>query len=245
MRYGIFSDVHGNLEALDVVMPWLRDQHCDQYVFLGDAVGYGASPNEVCDRIRPFVNVAIIGNHDAAACGRIDFTEYYDAARDALQWTSDKLTPENKAWLASLPFKVRHGDVEFSHGSPIHPEAFDYLFAPEQVEAMGPDAVAELAPVTFIGHSHLTISFYVNTECLVQPLIMDEIDCSVDAKTIITVGSVGQPRDRDPRACCGIYDTQTKVFTFQRMSYDVHAARQKILDAGLAPVFGERLLVGM
>ncbi len=110
---------------------------------------------------------------------------------------------------------------------------------------MGSDAVAELAPVTFIGHSHLTISFYVNNECLVQPLIMDEIDCSVDAKTIITVGSVGQPRDRDPRACCGVYDTQTKVFTFQRMAYDVHTARQKILDAGLAPVFGERLLVGM
>ncbi len=79
----------------------------------------------------------------------------------------------------------------------------------------------------------------------IGPLIMDEIDCSVDAKTIITVGSVGQPRDRDPRACCGIYDTQTKVFTFKRMGYDVHGARQKILDAGLAPVFGERLLVGM
>lgn len=244
MRYGIFSDVHGNLEALDVVLPWLRDQKCDAYVFLGDAVGYGANPNEVCDRIRPFANVSIIGNHDAAACGRIDFAEYYDAARQALSWTADQLTPENKAWLAALPFKVRHGEVEFSHGSPIRPEAFDYLFAPEQVEAMGA-AVAELAPVTFIGHSHLTISFYVDLACQVQPLIADIIDCSVDAKTIITVGSVGQPRDRDPRACCGVYDTETKVFTFQRMTYDVHAARQKILDAGLAPVFGERLLVGM
>lgn len=243
MRYGIFSDVHGNLEALDVVMAYLLAEKCDSYIFLGDAVGYGANPNEVCDRIRPMANVAIIGNHDAAACGRIDFSEYYDAARHALAWTAERLSPENKAWLHGLPFKVRHGDTEFSHGSPLHPEAFDYLFAPEQVEAMGP-AIAELAKVTFIGHSHLTVSFQIEPNGEAQPIIAGEIDCS-QRKTIITVGSVGQPRDRDPRACCGIYDTSTKKFTYKRMSYDVQTARQKILDAGLAPVFGERLLVGM
>jgi predicted phosphodiesterase len=244
MRYGIFSDVHGNLEALDVALTWLLAQECDAYVFLGDAVGYGANPNEVCDRIRPIADVAIIGNHDAAACGRIDFSEYYDAAKQALQWSAEKLTPENRAWLAGLPFKVRHGDLEFSHGSPVHPEAFDYLFAPEQVEALG-GQLSELAHVTFIGHSHLTISFYVDDSAMVTPVIADAIDCTGPQKTIITVGSVGQPRDRDPRACCGVYDTETKVFTFQRMSYDVLAARKKIIDAGLAPVFGERLLVGM
>lgn len=244
MRYGIFSDVHANLEALEVVQEWLLTQKCDSYIFLGDAVGYGANPNEVCERIRPMVDVAIIGNHDAAACGRIDFSEYYDAARQALQWSADQLSPENKAWLYGLPFKSRHGDVEFSHGSPVHPEAFDYLFAPEQVEAMGP-AIVDLAAVTFIGHSHLTISFYVDDMGRATPLVASEIDCNVKAKTIVTVGSVGQPRDRDPRASCGIYDTETKRFTFQRMQYDVYKARQKILDAGLAPVFGERLLVGM
>lgn len=244
MRYGIFSDVHGNLEALDVTLAYLLGEKCDAYVFLGDAVGYGANPNEVCDRIRPMADVAIIGNHDAAACGRIDFADYYDAARHALRWSSERLSPENRDWLNGLPFKVRHGDIEFCHGAPIHPEAFDYLFAPEQVEAMG-SAVGELAQTTFIGHSHLTISFYVGDTAVVTPIIADNIDCQGPAKTIITVGSVGQPRDRDPRACCGIYDTETKMFNFHRIAYDVLAARQKIIDAGLAPVFGERLLVGM
>lgn len=243
MRYGIFSDVHGNLEALEVVMAYLLSEKCDSYIFLGDAVGYGANPNEVCDRIRPMANVAIIGNHDAAASGRIDFSEYYDAARHALAWTAERLSPENKKWLQGLPFKIRHGDVEFSHGAPIHPEAFDYLFSPEQVEALGP-AIAELAKVTFIGHSHLTISFQIDQSGEASPVIAHQINCA-DKKTIITVGSVGQPRDRDPRACCGIYDTATKTFTYKRLEYDVQTARQKILDAGLAPVFGERLLVGM
>src|SRR5687768_3546459 len=160
MRYGIFSDVHGNLEALTVVMDYLKKARVDSYVFLGDAVGYGANPNEVCDIIRPLVEVAIVGNHDAAVTGRMDYTEYYDAARQALDWCQRRLSPENLAWLGGIPYKVRKEDVDFCHGAPVAPEVFDYLFAPEQVVDLL-DAAGDLAQVTFIGHSHLTLSFKI------------------------------------------------------------------------------------
>lgn len=243
MRYGILSDAHGNLEALENVLAHLEQQRVDQLVFLGDAVGYGANPNEVCDLLRQRAGVAILGNHDAAVSQRIDYADYYQAARDALDWTTKQMSEENLAWLRSLPFKRRVDGIEFSHGSPVHPEAFDYLFAPEQVVDLEA-AFGDLAPVTFIGHSHLTLAFRI-TDGEVEQVLADAIDCESSVKHIITAGSVGQPRDRDPRACCGIYDSATCRFEFHRVEYDIATARQKILDAGLSPVFGERLLVGM
>ncbi|MBI3179752.1 MAG: metallophosphoesterase family protein [Deltaproteobacteria bacterium] len=243
MRYGIFSDVHGNIEALRVVLDHLKTESVDTYVFLGDAVGYGANPNEVCDLIRPLVSVAIVGNHDAAVAGRMDYSQYYDAARQALDWCATQLSAENMAWLKAMPYKERNGMVEFCHGAPLRPEVFDYLFIPEQVTPMVAEAEA-LAPVTFIGHSHLTISFRIAGD-RVTALLAPEIVCDADAKYIITVGSVGQPRDRDPRACCGVFDSETRTFAYHRLDYDKETTRQKIIDAGLAPVFGDRLLVGM
>ncbi len=243
MRYGIFSDVHGNIEALGVVLEHLKKQKVDRWVFLGDAVGYGPNPNEVCDLIREHANLAVIGNHDAAVSGRMDYSEYYDAARHALDWCSERLTRPNLEWLLGLPYKTREGEVEFSHGAPVMPEVFDYLFAPEQVIDLL-DAFDALAPVSFIGHSHLTISFEIRDQ-MVTPIMSPEIVCDPEAKYIITVGSVGQPRDRDPRTCCGVFDTDKRTFTYHRLDYDNLTTRQKIIDAGLAPVFGERLLVGM
>jgi predicted phosphodiesterase len=243
MRYGIFSDVHGNIEALSVVLDYFARQEVDAYAFLGDAVGYGANPNEVCERIREVAQVAIVGNHDAAVAGRMDYEDYYEAARQALDWCAERMTPENMAWLLALPYKERRDFVEFSHGAPVKPEVFDYLFAADQVEELL-GAVDALAPVTFIGHSHLTISFKIQGD-KVTPMIAPKITCDEDAKYIITVGSVGQPRDRDPRSCCGIFDTETRVFAYQRLEYDRQTTRQKIYDAGLAKVFGDRLLVGM
>ncbi len=243
MRYGIFSDVHGNIEALSVVLDHLRRKEVQEYAFLGDAVGYGANPNEVCDRIREIADIAVVGNHDAAVSGRMAYDEYYDAARSALDWCAARMTDANMRWLEALPYKLRRDELEFCHGAPLAPELFDYLFAADQVVDLLDD-IEELAPVTFIGHSHLTITFKIDGHS-VTPILAPSITCEPNAKYIITVGSVGQPRDRDPRSCCGIYDTDSRTFTFQRLEYDVRSARQKILDAGLSPVFAERLLVGV
>ncbi len=243
MRYGILSDVHSNLEALEVVLAHLKAQAVDGYAFLGDAVGYGANPNEVCDLLRPLVDMAVLGNHDAAVSGRMEYADYYEAARHALDWATSQLSAANLDWLKQMSFKVKTNEMEISHGSPISPEAFDYLFTAEQVIDIL-DNYGELAPVTFIGHSHLTIAFEIKPD-QVAPIMAAEIQIKPDAKYIITVGSVGQPRDRDPRSCCGIFDTEKRVFNYHRLEYPRELTRQKIISAGLAPVFGDRLLVGM
>lgn len=243
MRYGILSDVHGNLEALTVVLERLRHLEVDTLAFLGDAVGYGANPDEVCTRLRQVADIAIVGNHDAAVVGRMDYGDYYEAARRALDWCAARLGPENRRWLEGLPYVDRRGDVLFCHGAPFAPEVFDYVFAADQILEQA-DHMEALPTVTFIGHSHLTISFRIEGD-LVTPMIAPHIEIDPAAKYIITVGSVGQPRDRDPRACCGVFDTDRHLFTYYRYEYDLYSARQKILDAGLPPVFGDRLLVGV
>jgi diadenosine tetraphosphatase ApaH/serine/threonine PP2A family protein phosphatase len=243
MRYGIISDIHGNLEALEVVLDFLAGERIDRYAFLGDAVGYGPNPNEVCERLRELCHIAVLGNHDAAVTGRMDYSEYYEAARHALDWCAKRLSAKNSKWLKSLPFKVREGEIEFCHGAPVAPEMFDYVFAPEQVVDLL-EATEDMPCLTCIGHSHLTISFAV-AQNTITPMIVPEIKCEPQNQYIITCGSVGQPRDRDPRACCATFDTESRWFKFHRLEYDVLTVRQKIIDAGLAPVFGERLLVGM
>ncbi|OGQ90610.1 MAG: hypothetical protein A2289_06475 [Deltaproteobacteria bacterium RIFOXYA12_FULL_58_15] len=243
MRYGIFSDAHGNEQALAVIVPHLKSLELDEIIFLGDAVGYGANPNEACNAIRALASQSVLGNHDAAVCARMDYSDYYDAARQALDWCASQLSEENLAWLRGLSYKVRCEYIDFSHGSPLVPEEFDYIFAPEQLIDLLP-YYDEFAPVTFIGHSHLTISFKLQRD-RVTPLLLSEIHCDPSAKYIITVGSAGQPRDRDPRASCGVFDSVTRVFKFHRLAYDNETARKRIIDAGLAPAFGARLLVGM
>jgi diadenosine tetraphosphatase ApaH/serine/threonine PP2A family protein phosphatase len=243
MRYGIISDVHGNLEALQAAIDHLRLQGAERWAFLGDAVGYGADPDAVCTTLRALGGVAILGNHDAAVAGRMDTSGYYEAAQEALSWCRGQLSPDNLAWLRALPYTAREGDVAFCHGSPADPEAFEYLCSEQQASDLQASETV-LAPVTLIGHSHLPIAFHLGPRG-VRKMASSTVECEGPGAYIITAGSVGQPRDRDPRACCGIFDTDSHTFTYHRLHYDRHTTRQKILDAGLAPVFGERLLVGI
>ena len=244
MLYGLISDVHGNIDALEVALAHLERLEVDRIAFLGDAVGYGANPNEACDRIREVADFAVLGNHDAAVAGRMGYDEYYDAARHALDWCVEVITPENMAWLKGLPYKECEGHIEFCHGAPVEPEVFDYLFSAEQAMGVLRGAFDSLAEVTFIGHSHLTIAFEIRGNS-VAPIIEKELQCDDSLKYVITAGSVGQPRDRDPRMCCGTYDSETRLFQYHRLEYDILSQRRKILEAGIATVFGDRLLVGI
>jgi diadenosine tetraphosphatase ApaH/serine/threonine PP2A family protein phosphatase len=243
MRIGIFSDTHANLEALKAVLAAYERERIDRYVCLGDTVGYGGNPNECCDLVRNLVAFTILGNHDAAVAGRMDYSYYYDAARQALDLHANMLSPENMAWLRSLPYDKREERLRFCHGSPINLEEFEYIFSLEQAARCLP-IWPELGDVTFIGHSHLCKAFAL-TENDAFEVVAQKFVIRKNHRYIVSVGSVGQPRDYDPRASYTIFDTDEQTFEFRRVEYDIESAARKIASLDLEPNFANRLYVGV
>jgi predicted phosphodiesterase len=245
MRLGIFSDTHANYEALSAVLEAYKNERIDVFYCLGDTVGYGGSPNECADLVRQIAKKTILGNHDAAVAGRMDYSYYYEAARQALDTHAAMLSPENAAWLKSLPYKEQLKDinVDLCHGSPVRLEEFEYIFAPEQARECLP-MYDELAHLTLIGHSHLCKVFAL-THNSVEELNASDFKLEPDKKYIVSVGSVGQPRDYDNRASYTIYDTAEKRFYFRRIEYDIETAAEKVLKAKLERNFAHRLYIGV
>ena len=244
MRLAILSDVHSNLEALEAVERAVAAERPDRVFCLGDVVGYVASPAACCARIRALAAVTLLGNHDAAACGRMDYRYYYGAAREALDWTARQLPEAELAWLRSLPYAHREPEVGFSHGSPACPPDYAYVLAAEHARELAP-LFGQLPPVTFVGHSHLCKVFGLDAAGgVVQDLGM-RVDLDPARRYVVSVGSVGQPRDYDPRACFVTYDTDRRLVEYHRVTYDIETAARKIYDAGLALNFGRRLFLGV
>lgn len=244
MRYAIFSDTHANLEALEAVLREIDKENVDSLVCLGDTVGYGAQPDACCERVRSVAKHTILGNHDAAVAGRMDYSYYYDAAREALNLHSELLSEENMEWLKALPYSADDVAAQFCHGSPVNLEEFDYIFSVDQAATCIP-IWDDLGKVTMIGHSHLCKSFAISKE-RVYEVITQDFDIREEFRYVISVGSVGQPRDHDPRASYTIYDTDRGRFEFKRVEYDVAKAAQKIFDSDrLADQFGARLFAGI
>ena len=251
MRYLILSDVHSNLEAMRAVMAHASRKRRDGVLFLGDAVGYGAAPNQVVERLRMMGNVvrSVRGNHDRVVLdptqGAVFFNNH---ARRAAAWTAELLTGANQRWLESLPVGPREVEagLEICHGSPADED--EYLFTePEAQLAYG----ATEAKVIFLGHSHVPCVFELTEQggrqSVVGVLLRGSrvvIDLDPTRRYLINPGSVGQPRDRDARASYGLYDSEARRFTLYRVAYDVDAARRRIMAAGLPPILGDRLLHG-
>ena len=245
MRLGILSDIHANYEALSAVLEAYSHEQIDEYYCLGDTVGFGGSPNECAEIVRKLAKVTILGNHDAAVAGRMDYSYYYEAARHALDTHAAMLSASSMEWLRSLPYSIQlrqHG-VQLCHGSPVRLEEFEYIFAPEQARECLP-IYDQLGHITLIGHSHLCKVFAL-TPSTVEELPPIDFDLEPDRKYIVSVGSVGQPRDYDNRASYTIFDTSTKRFEFRRVEYDIEAAADKVLRAKLERNFAHRLFIGV
>ena len=197
------------------------------------------------DLVRETASVTILGNHDAAVSGRMDYSYYYEAARHALDAHAAVLTAENMAWLKSLPYEHRLEEVNvlLCHGSPVRLEEFEYIFAPEQAREclVIYDKIGHL---TLIGHSHLCKVFAL-TRSGVEELPPLDFELEPDRKYIVSVGSVGQPRDFDNRASYTVYDTERKTFEFKRIEYDIELAADKVLRARLDPNSARRLPMGV
>ncbi len=240
-RVAIFSDIHGNLPALDAVLREIDASEVDFAVCCGDVVGYGAFPNECVERLRERKIPTIAGNHDYAALSLIDITCFNEIAKRSIQWTREVLKPENAEFLRNLPLSVEVADMLFVHSSPRSPEAWNYVItlgdARQSFRAFG-------QRVCFIGHSHTP--FVVencegNLTCPTSPIVELRPDC----RYLVNVGSVGQPRDRNPEACFAIYDRSTRQIEIRRVAYDLSQAQKAILEAGLPPELAERLIYGL
>ena len=245
LRIAIFSDVHANIDALATSLALMRDQKVDTYACLGDVVGYGGDPDACCTLVREIAEWTVIGNHDAAVAQRMEYEYYYSSARDALNLHREMLSEENLTWLQSLPMIVWTPEFAFCHGRPDKPEAFEYMFNDGHAQALM-DVYSELAPVTFIGHSHLTRAYRLEAPDQIRDVSGRQIHLDANAKYVITVGSIGQPRDHDPRACFVVYDTETRTVDFFRTPYDVRAAALRIwTNDRLSPEFAKRLYLGV
>ncbi len=245
MRLGILSDIHANYEALSAVLEAYKAEDIDEFYCLGDTVGYGGSPNECANLIRENTKACILGNHDAAVAGRMDYSYYYEAARHALDTHAQLLSTENMQWLRSLPYQVEleHHGLNLCHGSPVRLEEFEYIFAPEQARECLP-IYDQLGHLTLIGHSHLCKVFAL-TPTTVEELPPVDFELSDGCKYICSVGSVGQPRDYDNRASYTVFDTESKTFEFKRVEYDIETAADKVLRAKLERNFAHRLFIGV
>ncbi|HLK33625.1 MAG TPA: metallophosphoesterase family protein [Terriglobales bacterium] len=249
MRILILSDIHSNLEALDACFSEAPAH--DVVVNLGDIVGYGASPNEVIDRSRRMGQLFVRGNHDKAACGLMDLTDFNPVAGMAALWTRDHLTPENLEWLRQLPqgpVRVDESlDAQFVHGSPIDED--EYLVTLR--DALDPLSYSSVA-LTFFGHTHIQGGFCKNCEkSVLQPVYRSrdkrdacEVKLDPDTQYLINPGSVGQPRDSDWRAAFALFDTDAYELTFFRVPYDVQLAQKRILEANLPQRLAQRLAIG-
>ena len=246
MRYLVLTDIHANLEALDACIEDARDRRCDQTLVLGDLVGYGADPNGVIDRVLALKPVAIVrGNHDKVACGLEQAEGFNAVAKSAAKWTLDVLTPEYRDWLANLPQGPTEVDdlVEICHGSPFDEDA--YIF--DELDALRALKVST-RPLCLFGHTHYPVTFELSADAFdstgPSALAETRIELRVGRKYLLNPGSVGQPRDGDPRAAYAIADTGASRVELFRLIYPVETAQAKVVDAGLPEVLAQRLRVG-
>lgn len=241
MRYAILSDIHANLEGLVQVLNNLRKDSIDAYYCLGDIVGYGANPNECIDEIRKVDCISLAGNHDWAAAGAIPLDYFNDFAREAVMWTRTVLTTRNNAALGQLQLVLSDPAMTMVHGTLINPGDFHYMFnsgnALETFEVMR-------TGVCFVGHTHVAGVFIQDSTGGIsfnaKPVILIE----KNRKYIVNVGSVGQPRDNNPKAAYCVFDTGAMTVEIKRVVYDAAAARRKILNAGLPHFLADRIMVG-
>ena len=244
MRYGILSDIHGNQEGLDAVLGALADEGIDAYLCLGDIVGYGANPNECLERIAGLTKAVIAGNHDHAAIDRLDIATFNHYAAAAALWTRRQLTPAGRRYLGALPYTWRNDELFAVHGSPANPEEWIYLTSLWQADEAF-DALPGDTALCVLGHTHTPGIFEKRTaEDPGGQIPAATLELEKECRYIVNVGSVGQPRDGDPRAAYCVFDTVEKRVEIKRVAYDLETAQRKIRAAGLPEMLAERLETG-
>jgi diadenosine tetraphosphatase ApaH/serine/threonine PP2A family protein phosphatase len=240
VRYAILSDIHGNLEALDAVLAHAAPR-ADAVLVLGDVVGYGADPVACLEGVSERAQAVVAGNHEHGVAGLLDPAWFNDRARAALEWTRRTLDRDHHAWLRTRPLILEVDDATLVHASPDRPADWDYLVtANDGYEVFGAFATR----LCFVGHSHRAGAWSIGSSGRAHEPRAEQVELDAGRRYVINVGSVGQPRDGDPRACYALWHVDDRRVTIERVPYDLATARDKILRAGLPRFLADRLSIG-
>jgi diadenosine tetraphosphatase ApaH/serine/threonine PP2A family protein phosphatase len=242
MRFAILSDVHGNLEALEAVLGDAGRAGVDALISLGDVVGYGPDPAACVEIVRARAEFSLLGNHDAAAAGVASLEDFNEFARWSVEWSAARLDAGQIAWLGSLAYIRRAGASLFAHASPVEPERWHYVHG---VADLGEHFAAFSGPLCFVGHSHRPGIYRIAgaagdaRKCGVRETLAQ------GTRHLVNVGSVGQPRDRDPRACYAIHDEERASVELRRVAYDLERTQAHMRAAGIPAFMIDRLGAGV
>lgn len=242
MTYGLISDIHGNLEALDAVLAELRG--VSAFLCLGDIVGYGADPGACIERIRKLPHlICVAGNHDLAAIGNYDLDWFNPYARAAVEWTAEQLSPSHRAYLASLPLTAHADSAIMVHGA--LPNEMDYITTPEEARRCFDAMPADLI---FIGHTHIAEFYRTKRRTRLPEQIPlwsgGRVGLANGFRYIINTGAIGQPRDGNSEASFGLWEVASKTVEVKRVKYDIASTQAKMRKAGLPDYLADRLSVG-
>ena len=238
--FAVLGDIHANLDALNVVLDDCRSQGVTDFLCTGDVVGYNACPHECMDIIRAIGCPVVVGNHDFYVSSRQNLDDFNPAAAAVVQWTRKQLSVDELYWLRNLPFTHTQMGVTLVHSTMDNPENFGYVFDNLQAEA---NFLNQKTPVCFHGHTHCPM-IYEKSMNGVFRIDAQDFKLPIGRKYFINVGSVGQPRDGDPRACYCIYEPSKHLLEYRRLEYDVAAAQARIREAGLPDHLADRLARG-
>ena len=240
MRYAIVSDVHGNLEALQAAFALITP--ADGVLCLGDIVGYGPNPNECVEMIRARATATVLGNHDVAAIDNFGLAYFNPTAREAMRWTQTVLTSANVKWLNSLGYEFRAPEFLLVHGAPI--TYFEYIL---DKSAAARAFAATDAPLIFIGHTHIAEYYAQRPDGSIDHKHWQQggtFRLDAGSRYIVNVGSVGQPRDLNPRASFAFYEPANASVTITRFDYAISRVQEKIAQVHLPDALARRLVVG-
>lgn len=243
VRIAVISDVHANLYALEAVLREIDREPPDAVWCLGDTVGYGPRPNECCDLVRERADPVLIGNHDLVALGseEVALAEFNPEAAEASLWTAKQLSEQSRAFLEALEPTAARDGVELFHGSPRDP-VWEYVLT--ELVAAESFALTE-APLVLVGHTHVATALRWDSARLEGGVAPEEFEAELDrGRWLLNPGSVGQPRDGDPRAAWLLLDFDARFASFRRVAYPVQDTQSELLEAGLPQALAARLAVG-
>jgi len=241
MRLALISDIHGNLEALQAVLRDIESQQVERIHCLGDVIGYGCDPVACLHLVAEHCDVKLMGNHEYAAIGVLPSEAMNVHARQSIQWTVTRLTDREISLIAEFDLTAEQDDRLLVHASPYEPDEWRYILTPSEAAEAFEHTDNRLV---FHGHTHLPVINCLTSVGRIRTVAAHDFDPDEGSRYLINVGSVGQPRDNDPRACYVIYDSKEDTVSFRRIEYDISAAQAKMCRAEMPQMLIDRLQAG-